>query len=569
MLAVRSFVRIVAISTLTLMSVSTVFAQILPPIIDPTGRSGEPPPLTQEDFPETPQNILPPILPPKDTEPKKPGGLAVLVREIHVIGSTVFSHDTLEEMTKPYTDGPITTEDLEELRRAITLLYINEGYINSGAIIPDQTIADGIVTIQVIEGKLTNIDIEGTKHFFPFYLRQRLSRGAGDPFNVNPLRERLQLLLQDNRIQRMNAELKPGLRPGEAELKVQVEEESPYKAWLEFNNFQSPTVGAERGMATVEHRNLTGIGDVFRFTYGQSAGINPLIDTSYVVPLTPWDTSLILQYRKNDFDVIEAPFDDLDIQSESDIFTMTLRQPIYQTTRREFALAVTAEHLRNQNFLLGEPFSFTAGTTEDGESNVSALRFSQQWIDRTPGQVISLHSRFSFGIDTMNATNNDSTLPDTQFFSWLGQAQVARRLETLSAQVISRMDLQLANDRLFPLEQFAVGGRYSVRGYRENQIVRDNAFLFSVESRIPIFPSKWGTERLQLAPFIDVGRAWNTKDPTPDPKTLASTGLGLRWSAFDRGHFQGYWGIPLNHVDTQGGNLQDSGIHLQFVLELL
>ena len=55
------------------------------------------------------------------------------------------------------------------------------------------------------------------------------------------------------------------------------------------------------------------------------------------------------------------------------------------------------------------------------------------------------------------------------FFSWLGQAQLARRLETLSAQVIGRVDLQLANDRLFPLEQFAVGGRYSVRGYRENQ----------------------------------------------------------------------------------------------------
>ena len=567
-MALKRLFQICVVLTTSVIILNTAFAQGLPPITDPTGRAGEPPPLAQEDFPDTPAHILPPILPPKDTEPKALGGVSVLVREIDITGSTVFSQDTLDALTKPYHNKPITTEDLEELRRAITLLYVNDGYINSGAIIPDQTISNGIVTIQIIEGQLADIEIEGTKHFFPFYLRHRLARDTNPPFNINPLRERLQILLQDNRIQRLNAELKPGLRPGEAELKVQVEEESPYKAWLEFNNFQSPTVGAERGMATAEHRNLTGIGDVLRVTYGRSAGINPLIDTSYVVPITRRDTSLILQYRKNDFDVIEAPFNDLDIISESDIFTLALRQPVYQTTRREFALAVTAEHLRNQNFLLGEPFSFTAGTTEDGKSNVSALRFSQQWIDRAPGQVVSLHSRFSVGIDTVNGTNNNSTLPDTQFFSWLGQAQLARRLETLSAQVISRVDLQLANDRLFPLEQFAVGGRYSVRGYRENQLVRDNAFLFSLESRIPIFPSKWGTDQLQVAPFIDVGRAWNTKDPTPDPDILASTGLGLRWSAFDRAHFQGYWGIPLNHIATPGGNLQDSGLHLQFVLEL-
>jgi hypothetical protein len=28
--------------------------------------------------------------------------------------------------------------------------------------------------------------------------------------------------------------------------------------------------------------------------------------------------------------------------------------------------------------------------------------------------------------------------------------------------------------------------------------------------------------------FVDYGRAWNTRPPTPDPQTLASIGLGLR-----------------------------------------
>jgi hemolysin activation/secretion protein len=36
----------------------------------------------------------------------------------------------------PHIGKPVTTAELEEIRRQFTLLYINRGYINSGAIIP-------------------------------------------------------------------------------------------------------------------------------------------------------------------------------------------------------------------------------------------------------------------------------------------------------------------------------------------------------------------------------------------------------------------------------------------------
>lgn len=128
----------------------------------------------------------------------------------------------------------------------------------------------------------------------------------------------------------------------------------------------------------------------------------------------------------------------------------------------------------------------------------------------------------------------------------------------------------MASDRLFSLEQFSVGGRFSVRGYRENQLVRDNAFLWSVESRIPLFPETLGPNWvLQAAPFIDVGRAWNARGGTPDPDTLASIGLGLRASIYNRAQFSIYWGLPLNHVPTNGGNIQDDGIHMQLVIAVL
>lgn len=120
----------------------------------------------------------------------------------------------------------------------------------------------------------------------------------------------------------------------------------------------------------------------------------------------------------------------------------------------------------------------------------------------------------------------------------------------------------------------ALGGRFSVRGYRENQLVRDNAWLASLEFRIPVVREQRWADLLQIAPFVDVGRGWNRSKPTSDPQALASIGLGLR-GAFTvpapfsvRPQFEVYWGVPLKRVETPGGDLQDQGLHVQLVVAL-
>lgn len=562
-----------------LLAAETLLGQ-LPPVTDPTGRFGQPPAITQEEVPPPPPGPQPEVLPPVAPIPQDQLGLPplrVAAKEIRVVGSTVFTPEELAEVVSPYVNRELTTENLEELRRALTLLYVDKGYITSGAVLPDQPVTEGIITYQIIEGKLSDITVEGTERFQPFYFTSRLNQSAGPPVNLNELRDRLQIFLQDQRIARINSELQPGLGPGLGILDLRVQETNPWKAWLEFNNYQSPTVGAERGLATVAHLNLLGLGDSVSFTWGQSEGVDPLFDVSYALPFTPWDTTLIFQFRKNDFEVVESPFEPLNIKSETEIFTLAVRQPLYRTPTQEFAVTLIGERLRNKNFLLGIPFSFTPGTTAQGKAVISVLRFAQEWVNRLSNQVWSARSRFSLGIDTLGATlNSSSSVPDGQFFTWLGQVQGAHRFDPLGIQLIGRMDLQIANDRLFPLEQYAMGGRFTVRGYRENTLVRDNAFLFTIEPRIPILPSILGTETVQFAPFIDVGRSWNTKDPTPSPKTLASIGAGLRFSFRQQSHpllqhtyANVYWGQQLNHVADPKQNLQDHGIHFQVVLELL
>ncbi len=87
----------------------------------------------------------------------------VFVRQIRVSGTTVFSDAELAAVTQDYVNRFVTSEDLEALRLALTRLYVNAGYVNSGAILPSQTVTEGIITFQIIEGALTQITVDGNR----------------------------------------------------------------------------------------------------------------------------------------------------------------------------------------------------------------------------------------------------------------------------------------------------------------------------------------------------------------------------------------------------------------------
>jgi hemolysin activation/secretion protein len=543
-----------------------------PPVIDPTGRSGESPRLREEEprpAPKAPPLILPPAPVPKDKAGIPP--VRAFVREIRVTGSTVFSPEELAAVTGPYQNREVTTEDLEALRIALTLLYINRGYVNSGAILPDQSITDGVVTFRIIEGELTQIELEGNRWFRSSYLEKRFSLSAGPPLNINSLQERLQLLLEDQRIQRLNAQLKPGLRAGEGILDVRVEERSPYKLWFDFNNYQSASVGELRGIVSAEHQNLTGNGDVITARYGRSEGLNPLLDFRYSLPITARDTTLSLQYRKNTFAIVEPPFEELDIKSKSDVYTIALRQPVYRTLNTEVGLELMGERLSYKEFLLGERFSLTPGA-QNGRSIVTALRFAQDFVYRTQNQVIAARSRFSFGVNALDATINHNGAPDSRFFAWLGQFQWVQRLGILDSQLIFRSDVQLSDDSLMSLEQIVLGGRYSVRGYRETTMLRDRALITSLELRVPVIRNSRWADFIDVGPFVDFGRGWNKNRSTPAPQDISSVGVGLRWGVtfaspvLLRPQFELYWGHRLRKVERPENTMQDNGFHFQVVL---
>ena len=501
----------------------------------------------------------------------------LFIRDIQVIGSTIFSPEELAEMTSPYRNRELSAEDLEALRLALTQLYVTRGFVNSGGILPQQNIVNDTITFRIIEGHLERIDVEGNRWYRTHYLRQRLRFGLKIPLNIEFLRQRLQLLKQDPRVKKLNARLRPGDELGESILQIQLEERLPFNIFLGLNNYQSPTLGVIQGFVIAEHQNLFGRGDTLRATFKKSEGSHLQLDTQYSLPLSARDDKFILRYRKDDTTVVQGQFKALDIESRSDIFEATFRYPIYQELTTELALSVSAGHIRSRTFLQDIPVSFSLGA-ENGKSAITPLRFTAEWLRRTRSQVIAVQSRLTWGIDAFGATTHaDTSIPDGKYLAWLAQLQWVQRLEFQNLELNFRLDLQLATEPLLPVEQMAAGGRFSVRGYQENQFVRDNGLITSLDVRIPIAQNRRWADFVQLSPFVDFGQLWNANRPAPNPDDamLISIGIGLRWAVKVPFHvpiepqLEVFWGYRLKAVDTAGDPLQGHGVHFQFLAKVL
>ena len=522
-----------------------------PQDVQPPSPESLPSPEPPQSLP-SPEDLLQP-LPPATTPGQEafPGNATqtITIKRFEVVGSTVFSPERLAKLLAPFTQKPISVAELFQARSAVTQLYIEQGYITSGAYIPPQRLRLGVVTIQVVEGGLEAINVTGTRRLNPNYVRSRIAVNTSHPLNRNRLLESLQLLQLNPLIQNLSAELSAGSRPGASVLELQVTEAKSFSTQTALDNGRVPSVGSFRRRLQLNEANLLGQGDGLSLGYTNTDGSNAL-DASYLLPLNPRNGTLSLSYGTASSDIIERSFDLLDIESASRYYELTLRQPLVQTPRQEFALGLTASRQEsNISSLLDTfgvpPSALSPGADDEGRTRISALQFFQEWTSLNTREVIAARSQFSLGIGALDATIN-SDPPDSRFFAWQGQAQWVRLLAPDTLLLI-RSNVQLADRALVPIEQFSLGGLESVRGYRQDLLLSDNGAFASAEVRLPLLRVSQLDAVLQLTPFVDVGTTWNSSGRSaPDPNTLASVGLGLRLSQSDRFTARLDWGYSFN-----------------------
>ncbi|MBE9215539.1 ShlB/FhaC/HecB family hemolysin secretion/activation protein [Plectonema cf. radiosum LEGE 06105] len=512
----------------------------------------------------TPPEVLPPasdLLPktpnlPPAQQPSNPLD-TIFVREFEIVGNTILTQE-ISELVKEYTGQNLTFAELFAVRSKISELYVKGGYVTSAAIIPPQTLENGIVKIQIIEGSLEDIEIIGTRRLQPNYVRSRIKVATNTPLNINRLLEGLRVLQLDPLIANISADLQAGTSPGKNLLQVSIIEAKTLSITPSIDNARSPSVGSFRRQVGFNQANLLGFGDKLNLGYTNTDGSNE-INVGYTIPLNPRNGTLRLGYGKINSNVIEPAFKELDIEADSSYYELSYRQPLLQRSREEFAVGLTLSQQQNQTSLgidnIGG-FPLSPGADDNGRTRISAVRFFQDWVKRDERQVIAARSQFSLGLNLFDATiNNDA--PDSRFFAWRGQAQWTRLLAA-DTLLLVRGDVQLADSSLVPFEQFGIGGQQTVRGCQD-ALLADNGVLFSTEFRIPILKAKGGG-LLQLTPFIDIGTGWNNGESNLSEDTLIGTGLGLLWQQGSLSARIDY-GIPLISVDTDQRTLQDNGIY--------
>ena len=520
-----------------------------------------------------PQSIPAPVPLPADSPPKPTvtpnpdpvspdDARSVLVSQIRVVGSTVFTATNWTPIIQPLVGTTTSIGELKNIADRLTQLYLDRGAITSRFVLVTP-VDGGQITFQAIEGSIEQINIVGLTKLNPNYVRSRVALGTNTPLNVNKLEEQLRLLRTDPLLANIEASLKAGSGIGKSILTVRVTEANPLSVNLTTDNYSPPSVGSERIGAAIEYRDPTGeLGSVnLNYNHSLPAG-SDIFDFSYKIPLNPLQGTLQARIAPNTNQIITAPFQNL-FRGRSQLYELSYRQPFTRSLREEFALSFGVALQTGETFIAGTPAPFSTGPNAQGVSQTTVLKFGQDYVTRDVSGAWAVRSLLNFGVGIFGATINADPVPDGRFFSWQGQLQRVQVL-TPDQLLIAQIDAQLTPNSLLPVHQFAIGGGQSVRGFRQNARAADNGVKLSIENRITIQRDATGNQTLALAPFFDSGWVWNKADnpnPLPNQNFLAGVGLGVIWQPVPRLNLRVDYGVPLIKLSDRGNNIQDSGLY--------
>ncbi len=506
-------------------------------------------------------------------------------QSIRFSGNRVIRSEELAEIAAWVLGEPVGPDGRARLAEEITRYYISEGFINSGATVPEPAEGSDELVVEITEGKLVDVVLDrmerdpalpqpdedclfcilpGRRTLNDSYLIARVFGNRDRALHFPDLQRRLQVLQMNPNIRRLQAELKPGLIAGEARLELAVEENQPWTFGTEFHNQLPPSVGAEQLDFWMENRNLTGYSDLLSARYGafsggaenaSFAGLDNL-RVRYSRPVRWDDTTVEVFHDRQGYVVIEDPFADLDINGFSSSLGVGLKRPILRDLRDEVWWNVSLATKHSETELLGMPFNISPGYV-NGELDLTLLRGSIDWVRRERVKVFSLNAEVVAGLDALGATESAAE-PDSTFILLRANAAWLKRLNEDGHLLSLRGGLQYADGSLPSPEQWTGGGYGSVRGFRQNELVRDSGAYANLEYRIPIVED--GKTSLQFIAFAD--GAVGADADGGQRRTLASLGIGLSgsWRAL-RGEI--HWGLPLTDSDDNDGNLQDHGIHFR------
>jgi hemolysin activation/secretion protein len=453
---------------------------------------------------------------PKPPPPVKhdPNERRFTVNAFQFVGNSVYSSQSLKRLIERYVDLQLNLYDLSRAADSITRFYQENGYPVARAVVPAQKVDQGIVRIEVIEGRVGAVRFEGNRRYSASYLDGRLnSLRPGAIITTDGLEQDL-LLLNDLPGLTARAVLEPGKEFGTTDIIVQVQEKF-FSTVLRPNNNGRKEIGLWRMDAGTSFNNVLGFGDQMGFygIYSQD-GLLKYDRASYSIPVSSRGTRLEAAVSSSNYRV-RGDITQLGVTGDALNRELTLTHPFIRTRSQSlvFHAGGRSTHLRQQTFGIETSNTsidiYTAGLTYNqiGE-DASLANLNAQVSSNFKGNPLGLRTdaeRFKFDIDGSQLRGVTR--------EWDGYGHVA---------------FSYSPEPLADSEKFSLGGPGSVRGYRPSEVRGDGGILVTAEGRHPFTAAN----RLGILSFFyDYGLARFKATPgfVDGTQTLQSVGAGVTY----------------------------------------
>ncbi len=410
----------------------------------------------------------------------------------------------------------MTLAEIYALAGRITRRYVDSGYLLSRALVPEQVIEDGVVQLQVIEGYVDSVTVEGVHS-----TRSGLLGHYGDRIKASrPLKravlERYLLLANDIPGLRFKAVLSPSAANTGAAALTLTASDARWSGSVSFDNRGADYSGPWQGLIELSGHNLLSLLESTTVRYATVP--DDLEELHYWAVrheqlLSAEGLRLAVDVSGADSETASAVLSALEVETQTRSAGLTVSYPILRSRERNQRASVGLAMKDAEVELLGAIYDQSDGFGGGGVTVLSASVV--QGLDIIDAQVTSYVSA-------------DPDFTYVSLYAWRSQ----HLFESLRADV--RLSAQLTNESLPAIEQAGLGGEHTVRGYESSEWTGDELVNTSLELVYQLPAPR--VESVQLHGFYDYGKIWRNNPQVGERRSQSAdaSGAGTRVKITDR-----------------------------------
>ncbi len=468
-----------------------------------------------------------------------------LVNSIIISGNKNIATPILHALVAEAEGKKLVIATLYKLVGRITDYYHNHGYPLARAVIPAQTISNGIVNVQVYEANYGKIELNNTSRVKnPLLVNTLSSLQPGDVIAQAKLDHAL-LLLSDIPGVVVNSTLKPGEAVGTSDLQVNTSASQRVYGNVVLDNYGNGYTGRPRIGGTVNVIDPLGLGfgDTLSLSGLSSGGGLNYGRAAYESMLNQYGTRMGGSYSALHYK-LGGTFKDLNAQGNAQVLSIWAKHPLIRSRDLNLYGQAKLEHLKLNDHV---------GTTQKTDRNLNnaSLNITGDTRDTLLSGGINTWdlgiTRGNVDFSDANALISDAATAKTNgSFSKLNVN--LSRLQSISADNALYVSLaaQVAGDNLDSSQKMSVGGPYTVRAYDTGAVSGDTGYLVSAELRHDLGALLNG--QVHVLGFVDTAHITVNKNNWGTAKnsaTLSGVGVGLNWVGQNNFNANAYIATPI------------------------